>query len=106
MNHDIANVLKSCPPIYKVGLPYKINGGYATDRVVQKAYKAAFNSESKAKREVEDKLEKLKEEFDKDKHNLENQIITLRVSGCLAFKPSALCFHLGIRAPCNMPGGW
>ncbi|KIM90970.1 hypothetical protein PILCRDRAFT_157689 [Piloderma croceum F 1598] len=44
------------------------------------AFKAAYTSSEKSKREVEDKLQKLQQEFEKDKHDLENQIATLKGS--------------------------
>jgi hypothetical protein len=69
----------------------------ATHDIIHLAYKSAFASENKAKREVEERLEKLKQEFDKEKHDLEAQIVTLRVNDhCfLLLRSRGLCLPQG-----------
>lgn len=44
------------------------------------AFKTAYTTSEKSKREIEEKLQKLQQESDKDKHDLENQILALKVT--------------------------
>ena len=53
--------------------------GRAAYFVILPAFKLAYATESKAECEAEEKLEKLKQDFEKDRHDLENQIVALRV---------------------------
>lgn len=62
------------------------------------AFKSAFNAESRSNLEIKEKMEKIKEEADKNKHDLENQMQALRVDtifSCLLFTLQRN--YLGIR---------
>ena len=71
--------------------------GWAAHNKIHLAFKAAYTSETRAKREVEEKLEKLKQEYDKDKHDLENQIVALRVNGHSSSHSKPRCSFFSIR---------